>query len=104
MDYLIQKNILQQKNGNYGENLIVIGKFSSGKRKQRYCTPPIYSYLLRLNITEGLKKFVTLEQLKEILKLDIFEQRNILRKFMIQHVDLLEIKDNQKYLFSKCVS
>ena len=48
MDYLIERNILKQTHGNYGDNLIVTGKFGSGKKKQRFVTTPTYNYLLRL--------------------------------------------------------
>jgi len=68
--YLISKNIIHQKHGNYGESLVVIGKFSSGRRKQRYCTPPVYNYLLRL---------------QEKDKQELF--------------DLDKVKENQRYLF-----
>ena len=60
-NYLILKNILTQKHGNYGENLIVIGKFSSRLRKQRYCTPPVYNALLSLKSRE----IVDLDRVKE---------------------------------------
>ena len=52
MTYLIQKNILKQTHGNYGDGLIVTGKFSSGRGKQRYITDPLYNYLLRLQSQE----------------------------------------------------
>jgi len=48
MDYLISKNILQQKHGNYGDQLVVTGKFGNGRGKQRYINDNIYSQLLRL--------------------------------------------------------
>jgi len=54
--FLISKNIISQKHGNYGESLIVIGKFSSKSRKQRYCTPPIYNLLLKLQKKDRLEK------------------------------------------------
>ena len=52
MDYLISKNILIQKHGNFGENLVVTGKFGSGRGKQRYATPPTYTSLLSLKSRE----------------------------------------------------
>lgn len=48
MDYLIQKCVLKQTHGNYGDNLIITGKFGNGRGKQRYVTTPVYNYLLRL--------------------------------------------------------
>lgn len=48
MNYLISKNILKQTHGNYGDDLIVTGKFGKGRCKQRYLTTPLYNYLLRL--------------------------------------------------------
>jgi hypothetical protein len=48
-NFLIEKGILKlMKNGTYGDSLIVIGKFGSGLKKQRYITTPTYNYLLRL--------------------------------------------------------
>jgi len=70
MQYLITHNILKQFHGNYGDNLVVIGKFSSGLRKQRYITDPYYNYLTRLKQQDKDK----------------------------QNID--DVKDNQKYLFS----
>jgi len=58
--YLIQKNIIHQKHGNYGESLVVIGKFSSGRRKQRYCTPPVYNLLLKLKKKDRLEQYFNL--------------------------------------------
>jgi len=69
MSYLINLKILKQYHGNYGDNLVVIGKFSSGRRKQRYITDPYYNYLLRLKQNDKNK----------------------------QTID--DIKDNQRYLF-----
>lgn len=48
MDYLISKGVLKQSHGNYGDNLIVTGKFGNGRGKTRYVTTPVYNYLLRL--------------------------------------------------------
>lgn len=73
MSYLIQKKILIQKRGTYGDNLIVTGKFGSGRNKQRYLTTPLYNYLLRL---------------KEKDKLELVS------------LGLDNVKDNQKYLVS----
>ena len=49
MSYLINRNILKQKKGNYGDNLVITGKFGSKIKKQRYVTPPIYNYMLKLH-------------------------------------------------------
>jgi len=70
MTYLISRNILKQTHGSYGDNLVVIGKFSSGLRKQRYLTEPLYNYLIRLKQTDKDK----------------------------QNID--DVKENQRYLFS----
>ena len=56
MDFLIEKNILKQSKGNFGDSLIVTGKFSSGRGKQRYITDPLYNYLLRLQSQEKMDK------------------------------------------------
>ena len=63
MSYLINLKILKQYHGNYGDNLVVIGKFSSGKRKQRYITDPYYNYLLRLKQNDKNKQ--TINDVKE---------------------------------------
>ena len=63
MSYLINLKILKQHHGNYGDNLVVIGKFSSGKRKQRYITDPYYNYLLRLKQNDKNKQ--TINDVKE---------------------------------------
>ena len=60
MSYLISKNIIKQTHGNYGDNLVVIGKFSSGRRKQRYCTPPVYNQLLKLKKKDRLEQYFNL--------------------------------------------
>lgn len=54
MDYLIQSGILRQSRGNYGDSLVVTGKFSSKRGKQRYITDPVYNYLLKLKKQEIL--------------------------------------------------
>jgi len=63
MSYLINLKIIKQHNGNYGDNLVVIGKFSSKKRKQRYITDPYYNYLLRLKQNDKNKQ--TIDDVKE---------------------------------------
>ena len=70
MSYLISKNIIKQTHGSFGDNLVVIGKFSSKSRKQRYITDPYYNYLLRLKQNDKNK----------------------------QTID--DVKDNQRYMFS----
>lgn len=67
--YLINLKILKQFHGSFGDNLVVIGKFSSKSRKQRYVTDPYYNYLLRLKQNDKNK----------------------------QTID--DVKDNQRYLF-----
>ena len=54
MDYLISNLVLKQIHGDYGDNLIVTGKFGSGKKKQRFVTTPTYNYLLRLQENDKL--------------------------------------------------
>ena len=61
--YLINLKVLKQYHGNYGDNLVVIGKFSSGKRKQRFITDPYYNYLLRLKQNDKNKQ--TIDDVKE---------------------------------------
>jgi len=70
MSYLINLKILKQFHGSFGDNLVVIGKYSSKSRKQRYITDPYYNYLLRLKQNDKNK----------------------------QTID--DVKDNQRYLFS----
>jgi len=70
MLYLINLKILKQFHGSFGDNLVVIGKFSSKSRKQRYITDPYYNYLLRLKQNDKNK----------------------------QTID--DVKDNQRYMFS----
>ena len=48
MDYLISNLVLKQTHGNYGDNLVVTGKFGNARGKTRYITTPVYNYLLRL--------------------------------------------------------
>ena len=48
MDYLILNLALKQNKGNYGDSLIVTGKFGNARGKTRYITTPVYNYLLRL--------------------------------------------------------
>jgi len=74
MSYLINLKILKQYHGNYGDNLVVIGKFSSKSRKQRYITDPYYNYLLRLKQNDKNKQTIN------------------------------DVKDNQRYLFSSSSS
>lgn len=71
MSYLISRNIIQQNRGNYGESLIVTGKFGSGRNKQRFVTPFVYRKLLEFKN----------EDKQEL-------------------VDVGKIKDNQRYLVS----
>ena len=68
--YLINLKILKQYHGSFGDNLVVIGKFSSKSRKQRYITDPYYNYLLRLKQNDKNKQTIA------------------------------DVKGNQRYLFS----
>jgi len=79
MDYLIQKGVLIQKRGTYGDNLIVTGKYGSGRGKQRYVTVPLYNYLLRLKEKDK----------NELVGLGL---------------DLDRVKDNQRYMFNSSAS
>jgi len=69
MNFLIQKNIFQLRYGNYGDSLVVTGKFSSKVKKQRFATPFVYDNLLRLKKQEKMG------------------------------ININNIKSNQKYLF-----
>ena len=69
MNYLINLKILKLFHGNYGDNLIVTGKFGNARGKTRYITDPYYNYLLRLKQNDKNK----------------------------QTID--NVKDNQRYLF-----
>ena len=75
MDYLINCGILKQSHGNYGDQLVVTGKFSNARGKQRFTIDPTYNYLLRLQ-----------------------------EKDKHELVDMDKIKDNQRYLFNNSVS
>jgi len=103
MTYLIQKNVIRQSKGLYGDSLKVTGKFGKGRGKQRFTTDATYNYLSRLKLTDRLKIFFSSEQLKEVLKLDVSEQKKMLEKLEKNNVDLMNIKDNQKYMFSESV-
>ena len=47
MDYLIERKlIILNKQGNYGDQLVVTGKFGSGRKKQRYVNDHVYSRFL----------------------------------------------------------
>lgn len=74
MDYLIKKGALRQQKGNFGEDLIVTGKFSIGRRKQRFLTTPMYNYLLRLKEKD--------------------------KQGLVLNLNLDKVKSNQRYLFS----
>jgi len=100
MTYLIQKNVIRQSKGTYGDSLVVTGKFGKGRGKQRFCIDPVYNYLLRLKLTDRLKIFFSPEQLKEILRLDVSEQIETVKESEKNNVELMKIKDNQKYMFS----
>jgi len=100
MTYLIQKNTIRQSKGSYGDSLKVTGRFGKGRGKQRFTTDATYNYLLRLKLTDRLKIFFSPEQLKEILKLDVLEQKKILEKLEKSNVDLMNVKENQRYMFS----
>lgn len=108
MTYLIQKNVIRQSKGTYGDSLVVTGKFGKGRGKQRYCIDPVYNYLLRLKLTDRLKIFFSPEQLKEILRLDVSEQIEVVKELEKNNVDLIKVKENQRYMFSsnnsECVS
>jgi len=51
-NFLIEKNILKQTKGSYGDSLVITGKFGNGRGKQRFVTTPTYNYLLRLQSQE----------------------------------------------------
>jgi len=61
--YLINLKIIKQYHGSFGDSLVVIGKFSSKSRKQRYITDPYYNYLLRLKQNDKNKQ--TIDDVKE---------------------------------------
>jgi len=64
MSYLIKKGILKQFHGSYGENLIVTGKFGSGRGKQRYVTPFVYNYLLREKSKDKNRSVIDIDKIK----------------------------------------
>jgi hypothetical protein len=64
MDYLIQKGILKESRGSYGEDLIVTGKFGMSRQKQRYVTPFVYNFLLREKSKDKNKLVIDIEKVK----------------------------------------
>ena len=58
-NYLISKNILQQKHGNYGDSLVVTGKYGSGRGKQRFVTTPVHSKLLMFKLRDTINNYFT---------------------------------------------
>lgn len=53
MDTLISKGIMKlSKQGNYGDQLVVVNKQGTGKEKTRYTNDNIYNQLLRLESQE----------------------------------------------------
>jgi hypothetical protein len=62
MDYLIQKNILTQKHGNYksyaGDKKIVItGSYGNARGKTRYLTDPLYNQLLISKLQDNINNY-----------------------------------------------
>jgi len=77
MNLLIQSgNLKLNKQGNYGDNLVVTNKQGNKSKKQRYTTPFTYNNLMRLK---------EIEKNKQKLNLD-------------------KVKFNQRYLFSSSIS
>ena len=75
MDYLIKRKIIKlNKQGNYGDQLVVTGKFGSGTKKQRYVNDHVNNYFVISKLLDILKDKVTQDQLSEILKFTIKEQ------------------------------
>jgi len=70
MSYLINLKILKLFHGNYGDSLVVTGKFGNARGKTRYITDPYYNYLLRLKQNDKNKQTIA------------------------------DVKENQRYLFS----
>jgi hypothetical protein len=75
MDYLIQKNILTQKHGNFldyagDKKIVVTGSYGNARGKTRYLTPILYSQLI---VTRNKDK---------------------------ENFDIGTVKDNQRYMFS----
>ena len=83
LEYLIQRKlIVLNKDGNYGDQLVVTGRSSDrgqhsnkkGKEKQRYTNDHVYSRLTVSKLLDYLKDKVTPEQINEILKQTISTQ------------------------------
>lgn len=79
MTYLIDNGALKQSKGNYKDysgdkRLVVTGKYGNGRGKQRFAPTPLLNRLLELR-----------EKEKEVF-------------------DINNVKHNQRYLFSECVS
>lgn len=80
LEYLIERKlIVLNKDGNYGDQLVVTGRNSDhgqhsnkkGKEKQRYINDHIYSRFTVSKLLDYLKDKVTPEQIQEILKFTI---------------------------------
>ena len=61
--YLINLKILKLLHGNYGDSLVVTGKFGNARGKTRYITDSYYNYLLRLKLNDKNKQ--TIDDVKE---------------------------------------
>jgi len=53
MELIIERKIIKlNKKGNYGDSLVVTGKYGGKNKKQRYVTPSIYNKLLNSKYEE----------------------------------------------------
>lgn len=89
MIYLIERKIINlNKQGNYGDQLIITGQNSDhgqrsnkkGKEKQRYINDNVYNRFVVSKLLDYLKDKVSPEQIQEILKFTISTQIEKLTK------------------------
>lgn len=77
INYLVNKKVLKQSRGNYGEQLVVTNKQSGKNKKQRYVTDPLYYTLLKLRLVEKLEIMGMSERLvlvENLVKVNILKR------------------------------
>lgn len=81
MDYLIERKIIKlNKVGNYGDSLVVTGKFGGKNKKQRFANEHVYNKFIVSKLFDKLDGLLTPEQVKEILALPILDRIEELKK------------------------
>jgi len=84
MDYLIERKIIKlNKQGNYGDSLVVTGKFGGKNKKQRYVNSHIYNKFIASKLFDMLDGLLTEDKIREILVLPILDRIEELKKFCV---------------------